>query len=93
MAVEPSSEKKTLAKRVRFWISRPGAIEFGGQQRGGFVGQAQGGGVGDFPKLPADGGVDRGMAMAVQIGPDGRIGVQVFAGPGRRAALRPGRKR
>ena len=41
------------------------AQEFFRQQRGWFIGEAERGRVGNFPKLTADGGVDFGMPMAV----------------------------
>jgi hypothetical protein len=34
--------------------------------------------VGDLPQLPPDGGVDPGMIVSVQIGPDGRVGIKIF---------------
>ncbi len=49
------------------------------EQRGGFVGETKGGGVGDFPELAADGGVDFRMLVAVKICPDRRVAVEVFA--------------
>ena len=52
--------------------------QFFRQERGRHIGQSQGGGMGDFAELTLDGRVDFRMAVAVQIGPDGGIGVQVF---------------
>ena len=54
------------------------ADQFLGEQRSGFIGEAKGGTVGNFFELPADGGVDFRMIMAVQIGPDGGIGIEIF---------------
>ena len=52
--------------------------QFRRQQAGGFICQSQRRGVSDFPQLPLDGGVDFGMIMPVQIGPDGGIAVEIF---------------
>ena len=32
----------------------------------------------DFSELPPDGGIDFVMIVAVQVGPDGRVGVEIF---------------
>ena len=83
MAVEPSSEKKTLLRRRRERLRYFGGVcrgdELFGQQRGGFVGEAERGAVGDFAQLALDGGVEPGMVVPVQIGPDGGVGVEIFA--------------
>ncbi len=52
--------------------------QFFGEQRSRFVGQAKRGRVRDFLELPLDGGIDFGMIVSVEVGPDGRIGVEIF---------------
>ena len=56
-----------------------GFDQFFGQQRRRFIRQAQRRSCGRFFQLPLDGRVDFRMLMAVQVGPDGRIGVEIFA--------------
>src|SRR5689334_11913765 len=50
-----------------------------GEQRSGDVGEAEGGGVGNFAELFGYGGVDPGMIVAMEVGPNGGIGVEIFA--------------
>ena len=42
------------------------------------IGQPQSGRVGDFFKLPRDRGIDGWMTVAMQIGPNGGIRIQIF---------------
>lgn len=50
-----------------------------GQQRSRLVGESQRGGVGNLPELALDGCVELGMVVAVKIGPNGSVGVQVLS--------------
>ena len=42
------------------------------------MGEAKEGTMGDFPQLGSDGRVDRRVAVAVDVGPDGGIPIEVF---------------
>lgn len=52
--------------------------EFFGEADGGLVGEAEEGGVGDAAELVDDGGIDGRVGVAVGVGPDGGVAVEVF---------------
>lgn len=50
-----------------------------GEEAGGFIGESECGRVGDFAQLTPEGGVERGMVVTVEIGPDAGVGIQKSA--------------
>lgn len=52
--------------------------ELFGEADGGLVGEAKEGGVGDLAELLDDGSIDDGVGVAVDVGPDGGVAVEVF---------------
>jgi hypothetical protein len=66
-------------RSLRHWKGVGGNDQFFREQRGRFIGETEGGGVGDFSELFSDGGVYFGMVMAVEVGPNGGVGIEIFA--------------
>src|SRR4051812_48662265 len=69
---------RSAERGVRSFPQSCGVDELLSQSRSWLIGEAEGGGMGDFAELLLNGGIDPRMIMPVEISPNGRIGIQIF---------------